>query len=203
MKIMHTYSHLNGLEWLTVHHPNILKELEKAIGSVDAAKCKNKVSKEIKMKGELKYSPISMNKAIKKELNKSKWEDGHYAYYVTHDATVTKKIVHLSSTEQKAYIKSKKLKPIYSKHQTDFVKDRISVEVQFGKYPFIEFDLFVKHLGFYIGEEIDLGIEIIPTKLLQSQMSSGPGYYERVLTHILRQGRVSPPVPLIIFGIEP
>lgn len=78
----------------------------------------------------------------------------------------------------------------------------MSVEVQFGKYPFIEFDLFVKHLGFFIGDEIDLGVEIIPSKALQSEMSSGPGYYERTLSHILRQGRGNPSVPLIIIGVD-
>ena len=104
--------------------------------------------------------------------------------------------------DQKKLIESKNLKPIHSYHQTDFVKERVSIEVQFGKYPFIEFDLFVKHLGFYHSDKIDLGVEIIPTKKLQSEMSSGPGYYERTLTHILRNGRGTPPVPMIIIGVE-
>jgi len=68
---------------------------------------------------------------------------------------------------------------------------------------FIEFDLFVRHLGFYIGNFIDLGIEIVPTKKLQSKMSSGPGYFERVIHHIARQGRRTPAVPLILIGVEP
>ena len=32
-----------------------------------------------------------------------------------------------------------------SYNQTDFVKDRVAVEVQFGKYAFVAHDLFVKH----------------------------------------------------------
>ena len=36
-----------------------------------------------------------------------------------------------------------------SYNQTDFVKERVAVEVQFGKYAFVAHDLFVKHLSFY------------------------------------------------------
>ena len=190
------------MEWIQVHHPKIWVEIQKSILSVDPEKCRTKISKEKTMKGKILYSPETMNKEIRKQLNKYHWDEKRYSYYVTSDSKTTKEIVHLPSKEQKKTIIKNKLTPISSYHQTDFVKDRISVEVQFGKYPFIEFDLFVKHLGFFVGEDIDLGIEVIPTKKLQSEMSSGPGYYERVLTHILRQGRVSPPVPLIIIGIE-
>jgi hypothetical protein len=203
MKIKYLYSHLNGLEWIQVHHKDIWEEIVTSIESVDPEICRTKVSKEKTMKGRLLYSPKTMNDEIMKQLNKHNWDEKYFSYFVTNDSSVTKKIVHMTSEDQREYILKNDLVPIRSKHQTDFMKNKISVEVQFGKYPFIEFDLFVKHLGFYIGEDIDLGIEVIPTKKLQSEMSSGPGYYERVLTHILRQGRGSPPVPLIILGIEP
>jgi len=85
--------------------------------------------------------------------------------------------------------------------QTDFVKDRVAVEVQFGKYSFVAYDLFVKHLAFYVGDRIDVGVEILPMKSLQAQMSSGVGYYEGELYNIVRQGRGVPAVPLIIIGI--
>jgi len=86
--------------------------------------------------------------------------------------------------------------------QTDFVKDKIAVEVQFGKYAFVAFDLFVKHLLFYSGGIINLGIEILPTKIMQSNMSSGVAYFEGEVYNILRHGRSNPPVPLLILGIE-
>ena len=61
---------------------------------------------------------------------------------------------------------------------------------------------FVKHLAFYVGDKIDVGIEILPMKLLQSHMSSGVAYYEGELYNVIRQGRGVPAVPLIIIGIE-
>jgi len=88
-------------------------------------------------------------------------------------------------------------------NSTDFVKNRVAVEVQFGKYSFIAYDLFVKHLAFYVGDTIDVGIEILPMKTMQADMSSGPGYYEGALYDLARQGRGVPAVPLVLVGIEP
>lgn len=43
---METYSHLNGLEYLLVHKPELWKEIVGVINSIDAETCKNKISKE-------------------------------------------------------------------------------------------------------------------------------------------------------------
>ena len=94
-------------------------------------------------------------------------------------------------------------KPIGSYNQTDFVKDRVAVEVQFGKYAFVAHDLFVKHMSFFVSDVIDVGIEILPMKALEAQMSSGVPYYERDLLNPIRQGRAVPAVPLVLIGVEP
>ena len=44
-----------------------------------------------------------------------------------------------------------------------------------GKYAFVDYDLFVKHLAFYVGDQIDVGVEILRMKSMQSDMSSGIG----------------------------
>lgn len=75
--------------------------------------------------------------------------------------------------------------------------------MQFGKYSFVQFDLFIKHTADFMHDRIDLGIEIVPTKVLEKQMSSGPPYFEKHLHEIVRQGRTFPPVPLILIGVEP
>jgi len=83
------------------------------------------------------------------------------------------------------------------------VKNRVAVEVQFGKYSFVAYDLFVKHMAFYVGDKIDVGIEILPMKELTIQMSSGVAYYEGEVYNVVRQGRSTPAVPLVIVGITP
>jgi hypothetical protein len=51
------------------------------------------------------------------------------------------------------------------------VKNQVAVEVQFGKYAFVAFALFVKHL--LLGE----------------------------VYNVMRHGRNNPPVPLLILGV--
>jgi hypothetical protein len=203
MKIAETHSHLNGLEFLIVHKPILWKEIQQVIGEVDAVKCRTKVSKEMRMKGELLYSPIDMNAEFKRLLRGRSWEESRVSYWVTRDEKLIRKTLTMPAAEQKRVIEAAGGKPIYSYNQTDFVKDRVAVEVQFGKYAFVAYDLFVKHLAFYVGDHIDVGIEILPMKSLQSQMSSGVAYYEGEFYNVVRQGRGVPAVPLIIIGIEP
>ncbi|HEY3914614.1 MAG TPA: BglII/BstYI family type II restriction endonuclease [Verrucomicrobiae bacterium] len=93
--------------------------------------------------------------------------------------------------------------PIMSYNQTDFVKDRVALEVQSGKYSFVAYDLFVKHLAFYVRDEIDVGIEVLAMKSMHARMSSGPAYYEGELYNVVRNGRGVPGVPLVIVGVIP
>lgn len=203
MKIAATYSHLNGLEFLLVHRKALLKDVKEVIKSIDASKCKTKVSKEKGMIGDLLYSPIEMNKAMKDGFHRRNWHQTKTSYWVTGDEKLIRKTLTLSASEQKKQLEAAGVKPIFSYNQTDFVKERVAVEVQFGKYAFVAYDLFVKHLAFYVGDVIDVGIEILPMKKLQQRMSSGPSYYEGELYNVIRGGRGVPHVPLVIFGIEP
>ena len=203
MKIGAKYSHLNGWEWIMVHKPALWAELEAVINEIDAEACRTKVSKEIKMAGHLLYAPKDINDRFKSLLEAKQWEESRNNYWVTDDYLLIQETMYLPAQEQKLVIESREKRPIYSYNQTDFVKDRIAIEVQFGKYAFIAYDLFVKHLSFYMGGKIDVGIEILPMKSMQEQMSSGPGYYEGALYDIARQGRGVPSVPLVLIGIEP
>lgn len=203
MKITETYSHLNGLEFLLVHKPKLWTEIQNVIGSVNAEKCKTKISKEKTMKGKMLYSPIDMNKSFDSLLKAKDWEESRVSYWVTKGEKLIRKTLTLPPDEQKKEIEAAGEVAIFSYNQTDFVKDRVAVEVQFGKYSFVAYDLFVKHLAFYIGDHIDVGIEILPMKSLQSHMSSGVAYYEGEIYNVVRQGRGVPAVPLVIIGIEP
>ena len=68
---------------------------------------------------------------------------------MTDDETVLRNIQGRDEAEQKATIIASGRKPIMSYNQTDFVKDRVAVEIQFGKYAFVAHDLFVKHFGYH------------------------------------------------------
>jgi Restriction endonuclease BglII len=203
MRIVENYSHLNGLEFLLVHKPSLWKEIQDVIARADADKCRTEVSKEVRTKGKLFYSPKAMNKAIRGGFGGHGWGERRISYWVTSDARLIRKTLFMGAAQQKAEIEGAGLEPLSSYNQTDFVKERVAVEVQFGKYAFVAYDLFVKHLAFYVGDVIDVGVEILPMKELQQQMSSGVGYYEGELYNLIREGRGVPSVPLILIGIAP
>ena len=203
MKIVQTYSHLNGLEYLLVHNKVLWKQVQEVVETVDANSCRTKISKEKTMRGEVLYAPIEMNKAFTRLLTTRGWAESRVSYWVTRSEKLIRQTLFKSSEEQKAEIEAAGEKPIFSYNQTDFVKQRVALEVQFGKYSFVAYDLFVKHLAFYVRDQIDVGIEILAMKSLQANMSSGPGYYEGELYNIIRNGRGVPAVPLVLIGVEP
>jgi hypothetical protein len=203
MRIAEIYSHLNGLEYLIVHKPALWEEIKNVISKVDAEKCKTKVSGEKTMKGRLLYSPKDMNVEFKRLLNQRAWSESRVRYWVTQDEKLVRKTLAMSAEDQKREIETAGKIPISSYNQTDFVRERVAIEVQLGKYAFVAYDLFVKHLAFYVGDTIDVGVEILPMKNLCDQMSSGVPYYEGEFYNVIRQGRGVPAVPLIMIGIEP
>ena len=203
MRIVETYSHLNGEEFLLVHSPELWQEIKDVIAEVDAESCRTKISRERKRVGEMLYSPEGMNRAFARGFHQRGWEQERRSFFVTSDRGLMRQIWHLPASEQKQKIESAGLEPISTYNQTDFVKSRIGVEVQFGKYSFVAHDIFVKHMSFFVSDAIDVGIEILPMKELESQMSSGVPYYERDLLNIIRQGRGVPAVPLVLIGVAP
>ena len=203
MRLRAKYSHMNGEEYLLVHRANLWREVRDVIAEVDAEACRTKVSREKTMPGKMLYSPQDMNAAFKKGFEARGWKERRATFWITDDETVLRSIHQLSEKEQRKAIEEAGLRPIMTYNQTDFVKDRVAVEVQFGKYAFVAHDLFVKHLSFFVSDIIDVGIELLPMKELESDMSSGVPYYERDLLNVLRQGRGVPAVPLVLVGLAP
>lgn len=203
MKIANLYSHLNGHEYLCVHRQQLLDEIEEAITAIDA----NNYIKQSKMagrEGRPLYSQKDINKAFEEILFPQGWDSVRIGYYVTGDEDVEREIVAIrDKVIQKSVIESYGLEPMFTNNQVDFVKDRVAVEVQFGKYFSVAYDLHVKHTFFYLRNDIDVGIEIIPTREMCLRMDSGVAWYENELANVIREGRSNPSVPLVIIGIEP
>jgi hypothetical protein len=162
MKIGAMHSHLNGYEWLLVHQPQIWTEIEQTIESIPASQLRTKKSKEQGMAGKMLYSPKALNQEFCARLGDRGWEESRTTYWVTADYRLIRDTIHLPADEQKRIIEDNDGEAILSYNQTDFVKHRVAIEVQFGKYSFIAYDLFVKHLAFYVGNSIDVGVEILP-----------------------------------------
>lgn len=106
MKIVEIYSHLNGLEYLQVHLPELWEEIKEVIESVDAEVCKTKKSKEKNKVGKLLYSPIEMNKKFKELLEDKSWRESRTQYYVTANVKLARETLWYEPVKQKEIIES-------------------------------------------------------------------------------------------------
>jgi hypothetical protein len=179
MRIAYEYSHLGGAEILQVHFSNQLQEIYKIIEKVTAQRIK--VSKEKTMLGKDLYSPTDMNQQFS-TLFKAK---GYYELRDTYTITLPNSDVAITGAFK----------------QVDFVKDKVLVEVQFGKYAFMFYDM-AKFQYFFNENKADVGIEIVPCHSLHKQMSTGVSYGEQLVYDIERLKRHFPAVPVKLILID-
>jgi len=85
--------------------------------------------------------------------------------------------------------------------QIDFAKEKVLVEVQFGKYAFMFYDM-AKFQYFFNENKADVGIEIVPCHSLHKQMSTGVSYGEQLVYDIERLKRHFPAVPVKIILVD-
>ncbi len=159
MKIANLYSHLNGYEYMLIHRKKLWDEIVDAISSINANDY-TKTSKARPTSGRDHYDQKAINKKFEEILFPQNWKSVKTPYYVTGDITTAREIVGIRrKEEQRRIIESKGLEAIRTNNQVDFVKDRVAVEVQFGKYFSVAYDLHVKHTFFFLRNDIDVGIE--------------------------------------------
>lgn len=203
MKIAYEYSHLNGLEYLMIHKPDLLNEIKAAIATIDANSF-IKLSKDKTKYGKTLYNQVAINKEFERILFPQNWESVKTYYYVSNDIETIRSTIGIKDkTEQKQAIEDTGHEAYSTNNQVDFVKDRVAVEVQFGKYFSVAYDLHVKHTFFYLRDDIDVGIEIIPTKAMCLKMDTGVAWFENEVANVIREGRNNPSVPIYMIGIEP
>lgn len=203
MRIANLYSHLNGYEYMLVHRKEQWEEIVHAIESIDA-NCFLKTSKAKATIGKTFFNQIALNKMFESILFPQGWKSFETPYYVCEDIPTARIIAGVrDKDEQKRIIQERGFQPLRTKNQVDFVKDRVALEVQFGKYFSIAYDLHVKHTFFFLRDDIDVGIEVIPTIQMSRRMDSGVGWFENEVANIIREGRSNPTVPIVMIGIEP
>ena len=146
MRITQVYSHLNGLEFMLVHKPELWQEIQSSITYVDATQAFEKVSKEKTMKGRILLSPAVLNKLFKAKLCSYGWKESRTDYFVNEDLMTTREIINLKDkNEQQRIIQERGFTAYRTYNQVDFVKDRVAIEIQFGKYFSVQYNLHVKH----------------------------------------------------------
>lgn len=83
--------------------------------------------------GQLLLSPTALNTAFKDLLRGKGWEESRVDYWVTRSEKLIRKTLTVSAKEQKREIEAAGETPISSYNQTDFLKERVALEVQFAR----------------------------------------------------------------------
>lgn len=203
MRIVETYSHFGGEEIMMVRHRKLWDELIQVVERIDAAELRTKVSREQRRLGRMLYSPVDLNKAFRSSLAALGWHEQYPQYWGFDRPEPSESTDESGRQTQELDAGIAPNLPTHHYYLTDFVKDRVALEVQFGNYSFVALDILVKHLGLYSDNVIDVAIEMVPMKEMEAEMSPGVPYYERVLFNLLQLGRGRPSVPLVLIGIAP
>jgi hypothetical protein len=188
MKIAGEYSFNHGQETVQSKYRKLLREIKEVIALVDASEYKTKESKEKTMSEKMLFSPPDLNNCFKKQFAEKGWESVRVACdYPT-----------------QYYAKDYQPKPLHrgAFREMDFIKDKLGVEVQFGKYSFMVCNVAAKMTIFKNLGHIDTGIEIVPVKSLADEMSSGVSYFEQFVWDLEHRGISNIDVPVLILGID-
>lgn len=191
MRIAGIYSFNNGKEAIKQLHQPQLEEILQVIESVDAESCKTKVSKEKTMRDRVLYSPPALNEAFKEQFTARGW--------------INHKIIAEYSKENYVpgytpRIRGGREQPAF--RDMDFVKEKLGVEVQFGKYSFMVYNVCAKMTIFAKLDVIDCGVEIVPVKSFAEEMSTGVSYFEQFVWDLEHRGVSDIDIPVLIFGID-
>jgi len=205
MRIVARYSHKGGAEFLAANHPSELHEVLNVLSHVDASVALTKKSREKTMMEQLLYSPVALNRAIKSLLYPLGWATlgGKGKYSEPRVSLIT--TVDEVGSEHKGF------------RAMDGIKNGVGLEIQFGKYAFMGYDILSKMPIFAIRGKIDSGIEIVPMKSLSTgrlakaivveqqtgyRMSTGVSYFEQIKADLETRGAADLDVPVLVLGID-
>ena len=188
MIIAGIYSFNNGEEFIERNYNLLLAEAKEVITAVDAQQHKTKRSKEKTMPGKVLFSPTSLNKAFKKEFSQRNWQ------------TIRVSCDYPENYYTPNYQPKELAKGAF--REMDYVKEGLGVEVQFGKYAFMVYNVCAKMTIFNKMGFINAGIEIVPIKRFADEMSTGVSYFEQFVWDLEKRGVSDLDIPVLILGID-
>jgi len=188
MRVAAKYSFNKGREVVESNYPDLLDEIQRVIASINEEDHKTKVSKEVTMHGQMLYSPSSINKAFKAAFE---GVGGWRPVRVNAEYSVN----HYNADYKPAPMNKGAFR------EMDFVKRDLGVEVQFGKYAFMVYNVCAKMTIFKNLGHISTGIEIVPMRGFVEEMSTGVSYFEQFVWDLEQRGESNIDIPVLILGI--
>lgn len=177
-----------GGEIIEDKFPYLVNDIDSIISAVDAQACKTKKSDEITMLGKVLFSPRDLNAEFKAGFIKRGWS--------------SQRVQCEYPTSYYSFGYTPKLMRRGAFREMDFIKDRVGVEVQFGKYAFMVYNVCAKMTIFHNLGHIDYGVEIVPVKALADEMSTGVSYFEQFVWDLEQRGVSDIDVPVLIYGLD-
>ena len=187
MIVAGVYSFNGGEQAVKSRYAKELREIRQAIAAVDSIGHKSKVSREKTMPGKVLYKPRSLNDAFRAEFEANSWRKHKVpceyptAYYTPGFRS--------DAASKGAF------------REMDFIKNRLGVEIQFGKYAFMVYNVCAKMTIFHKMDLIDVGVEIVPVKAFADDMSTGVSYFEQFVWDLEHRGVADIDIPVLILGI--
>jgi hypothetical protein len=168
-----------------------------------------KIGDEEKNKGQLLFSPIVINTAID---NAFKSRDDWVSQQPSLKADWRDADVNMGPWQKTTpcvegfYIEGHvPVAPRTGKRTMDFFKQNVGVgvEVQFGKYSFMPYDIFAKMpMLVKAGTGLKFGIEIVPVKAMGKKMSTGVGEFEQLVYDLQKRGVSDVDIPVLVLGVD-
>lgn len=188
MIVAGVFSFKGGRDYIQGRYPQLLEEIYSSIEAVSAARHITKKSKEKTMRGRMLYNPKALNKTFKRLFGRRGWR----AVKVSCEYS---RGFYAEGYEPKSANKG-------AFREMDFVKEKLGVEVQFGKYAFMVYNVCAKMTIFKNQGHIDSGVEIVPVKQFADRMSTGVSYFEQIVWDLEHRGVADIDVPAMILGID-
>lgn len=183
MQIAEMYSHKDGEKFILEHHAAEFAEIKNAIARIDAIAALCKKSDE-KTKENLLFSPVALNEYLKNYLCSLGW---------TEKAPGTGKGFReprISMGDGGEF------------REMDGIKNKVGLEIQFGKYAFMAYDILSKMPIFAKRGLIECGIELVAMPSIVKNMSTGVSSFNQIVAELKERGHANLDIPTLIIGID-
>jgi len=182
MIIKNIYSHKNGEKYINENHKSEYDEIVDAVNSVDIIKVLTKITHE-KTKSPLLFSPIELNHQLKNYLSTLGWTEKNNSKKGFIEPRIT-------FENEKGF------------REMDGLKNKVGLEIQFGKYAFMAYDIFSKMPIFHKRGLIDCGIELVLSHNMIKDFSTGVGSFSQIVLDMKERGVADLDIPTLVIGIE-
>lgn len=175
LTIAKEYSHLFGKTVIGHLHPALHDEIIRVLTNTVIPPM-TKPSKEKTKVGQLVYRGPDFNQPLTDALKAAGWAPRRLQYDPEQSYSIT----------------------------VDFAKGGVGLELQFGKYSFVQHDFYKFQYMFQarVQGNIDVGVEVVAVANLQRRMYTGPASFESVEAALRAHARNEPPVPIWLIGVD-